>query len=188
MPLVSVKAVTHPWNLLNWPAAICCFSYCFAIWGWRCESDSAFLYIFKLTAVLVASCVLEWYWWGSFSLYFIRYHLLNASVIPEGKFIDSRKACEKLLSSIEIDHTQYRFGHTKVNAKFCHTIRKHSLCWNVNPATSDVCSLAAGVLQGRFAGCPGRDERWMFGTDDHTDPGFVQGIPPETWAEKNVWP
>ncbi|OWK53053.1 Myosin-3 [Lonchura striata] len=43
-----------------------------------------------------------------------RYHLLNASVIPEGKFIDSRKACEKLLSSIEIDHTQYRFGHTKV--------------------------------------------------------------------------
>ncbi|XP_058708108.1 myosin-1B-like [Poecile atricapillus] len=43
-----------------------------------------------------------------------RYHLLNASVIPEGKFIDSRKACEKLLSSIEIDHTQYKFGHTKV--------------------------------------------------------------------------
>uniref|UniRef100_A0A8C3QEN2 Myosin-7B n=1 Tax=Geospiza parvula TaxID=87175 RepID=A0A8C3QEN2_GEOPR len=43
-----------------------------------------------------------------------RYHLLNASVIPEGKFVDSRKACEKLLSSIEIDHTQYRFGHTKV--------------------------------------------------------------------------
>ncbi|RLV90121.1 hypothetical protein DV515_00014554 [Chloebia gouldiae] len=43
-----------------------------------------------------------------------RYHLLNTSVIPEGKFIDSRKACEKLLSSIEIDHTQYKFGHTKV--------------------------------------------------------------------------
>ncbi|KAL2297580.1 hypothetical protein Nmel_016124 [Mimus melanotis] len=43
-----------------------------------------------------------------------RYHLLNASAIPEGKFIDSRKACEKLLSSIEIDHTQYKFGHTKV--------------------------------------------------------------------------
>ncbi|NXS19293.1 MYH2 protein, partial [Mystacornis crossleyi] len=43
-----------------------------------------------------------------------RYHLLNASVIPEGTFIDSKKACEKLLSSIEIDHTQYKFGHTKV--------------------------------------------------------------------------
>ncbi|NWH70710.1 MYH4 protein, partial [Piaya cayana] len=43
-----------------------------------------------------------------------RYRLLNAGVIPEGQFIDSRKACEKLLSSIEIDHTQYKFGHTKV--------------------------------------------------------------------------
>ncbi|NXU90297.1 MYH4 protein, partial [Xiphorhynchus elegans] len=43
-----------------------------------------------------------------------RYHLLNASVIPEGKFIDNKKACEKLLSSIEVDHTQYKFGHTKV--------------------------------------------------------------------------
>uniref|UniRef100_A0A8D2N803 Myosin-7B n=1 Tax=Zonotrichia albicollis TaxID=44394 RepID=A0A8D2N803_ZONAL len=43
-----------------------------------------------------------------------RYLLLNASAIPEGKFVDSRKACEKLLSSIEIDHTQYKFGHTKV--------------------------------------------------------------------------
>ncbi|KAM6049695.1 myosin-3-like [Theristicus caerulescens] len=43
-----------------------------------------------------------------------RYRLLNASVIPEGQFIDSKKACEKLLSSIEIDHTQYKFGHTKV--------------------------------------------------------------------------
>lgn len=29
--------------------------------------------------------------------------------------MDSKKACEKLLSSIEIDHTQYKFGHTKVN-------------------------------------------------------------------------
>ncbi|GAB0197871.1 myosin-3-like [Grus japonensis] len=43
-----------------------------------------------------------------------RYRLLNAGVIPEGQFIDSKKACEKLLSSIEIDHTQYKFGHTKV--------------------------------------------------------------------------
>ncbi|XP_010115195.1 PREDICTED: myosin-3-like [Chlamydotis macqueenii] len=43
-----------------------------------------------------------------------RYRLLNAAVIPEGQFIDSKKACEKLLSSIEIDHTQYKFGHTKV--------------------------------------------------------------------------
>ncbi|XP_038633465.1 myosin-4-like isoform X2 [Scyliorhinus canicula] len=43
-----------------------------------------------------------------------RYKLLNASAIPEGQFIDSKKASEKLLSSINVDHTQYRFGHTKV--------------------------------------------------------------------------
>ncbi|KAM6345415.1 LOW QUALITY PROTEIN: myosin-3-like [Alca torda] len=42
------------------------------------------------------------------------YRLLNSSVIPEGQFIDSKKACEKLLSSIVIDHTQYKLGHTKV--------------------------------------------------------------------------
>ncbi|XP_068105861.1 myosin-4-like [Hyperolius riggenbachi] len=43
-----------------------------------------------------------------------RYKILNASAIPEGQFIDSKKACEKLLGSIDIDHTQYKFGHTKV--------------------------------------------------------------------------
>nr|DBA27448.1 TPA: hypothetical protein GDO54_007939 [Pyxicephalus adspersus] len=43
-----------------------------------------------------------------------RYKVLNASAIPEGHFIDSKKACEKLLGSIDIDHTQYKFGHTKV--------------------------------------------------------------------------
>lgn len=45
----------------------------------------------------------------------LRYKILNASAIPEGQFIDSKKASEKLLGSIDIDHTQYRFGHTKVN-------------------------------------------------------------------------
>ncbi|XP_043912234.1 myosin heavy chain, skeletal muscle, adult-like [Protopterus annectens] len=43
-----------------------------------------------------------------------RYRVLNASSIPEGQFIDSKKACEILLASIDIDHTQYKFGHTKV--------------------------------------------------------------------------
>ncbi|XP_077475582.1 myosin heavy chain, fast skeletal muscle-like [Stigmatopora argus] len=43
-----------------------------------------------------------------------RYKVLNASVIPEGQFIDNKKAAEKLLGSIDVDHTQYRFGHTKV--------------------------------------------------------------------------
>ncbi|XP_038590917.1 myosin heavy chain, fast skeletal muscle-like [Micropterus salmoides] len=43
-----------------------------------------------------------------------RYKILNASVIPEGQFIDNKKAAEKLLGSIDVDHTQYKFGHTKV--------------------------------------------------------------------------
>ncbi|XP_073462879.1 myosin-3 [Aquarana catesbeiana] len=43
-----------------------------------------------------------------------RYRILNASAIPEGQFIDSKKACEKLLASIDIDKTQYKFGHNKV--------------------------------------------------------------------------
>ncbi|XP_061584262.1 myosin heavy chain, fast skeletal muscle-like [Cololabis saira] len=43
-----------------------------------------------------------------------RYKVLNASVIPEGQFIDNKKASEKLLGSINVDRTQYKFGHTKV--------------------------------------------------------------------------
>ncbi|XP_043570360.1 myosin-1B [Chiloscyllium plagiosum] len=43
-----------------------------------------------------------------------RYRILNASAIPEGQFIDSKKASQKLLGSIDVDHTQYKFGHTKV--------------------------------------------------------------------------
>nr|XP_014432675.2 myosin-1B-like [Pelodiscus sinensis] len=43
-----------------------------------------------------------------------RYRVLNASAIPEGQFMDSKKASEKLLGSIDIDQTQYKFGHTKV--------------------------------------------------------------------------
>ncbi|KAI7791208.1 Myosin heavy chain [Triplophysa rosa] len=42
-----------------------------------------------------------------------RYKVLNASVIPEGQFIDNKKASEKLLGSVDVDHTQYKFGHTK---------------------------------------------------------------------------
>ncbi|PNI96649.1 MYH6 isoform 3 [Pan troglodytes] len=43
-----------------------------------------------------------------------RYRILNPAAIPEGQFIDSRKGTEKLLSSLDIDHNQYKFGHTKV--------------------------------------------------------------------------
>lgn len=43
-----------------------------------------------------------------------RYRILNASAVPEGQFMDNKKAAEKLLGSIDIDHTQYKLGHTKV--------------------------------------------------------------------------
>ncbi|KAK0134646.1 Myosin-4 [Merluccius polli] len=43
-----------------------------------------------------------------------RSKVLNASVIPEGQFIDNKKASEKLLGSIDVNHNEYKFGHTKV--------------------------------------------------------------------------
>ncbi|CAM4629489.1 unnamed protein product [Lepidochelys olivacea] len=43
-----------------------------------------------------------------------RYRILNPAAIPEGQFIDSRKGAEKLLGSLDIDSSQYKFGHTKV--------------------------------------------------------------------------
>ncbi|KAL0596841.1 Myosin-13 [Plecturocebus cupreus] len=44
----------------------------------------------------------------------LRYRILNASAIPEGQFIDSKNASEKLLNSIDVDREQFKFGHTKV--------------------------------------------------------------------------
>lgn len=52
-----------------------------------------------------------------------RYRILNASAIPEGQFIDGKKASEKLLGSIDIDHTQYRFGSTKVRVQLPHGVK-----------------------------------------------------------------
>ena len=48
----------------------------------------------------------------NFSLF--RYKVLNAGVIPEGQFMDNKKASEKLLGSIDVNHEEYKFGHTKV--------------------------------------------------------------------------
>uniref|UniRef100_A0A3Q4BZD8 Myosin heavy chain 7 n=1 Tax=Mola mola TaxID=94237 RepID=A0A3Q4BZD8_MOLML len=42
------------------------------------------------------------------------YRILNPNAIPEGQFIDNKKAAEKLLGSLDIDHNQYKLGHTKV--------------------------------------------------------------------------
>nr|XP_061779858.1 myosin-7-like [Nerophis lumbriciformis] len=43
-----------------------------------------------------------------------RYRILNPQAIPDDKFMDSRKGAEKLLGSLDLDRSQYRFGHTKV--------------------------------------------------------------------------
>ena len=65
-----------------------------------------------------------------------RYKVLNASVIPDGQFIDNKKASERLLGSIDVDHTQYKFGHTKVRgAQFCSQSQATmlTLAVNLNP-------------------------------------------------------
>lgn len=54
-----------------------------------------------------------------FARFFLRYRILNPSAIPEDSFMDSRKAVEKLLGSLDIDPTQYKFGHSKVQYKYC---------------------------------------------------------------------
>ncbi|XP_031419236.1 myosin-7-like isoform X1 [Clupea harengus] len=43
-----------------------------------------------------------------------RYRILNPNAIPEGQFCDSKKSAEKLLATLDIEHNQYKFGHTKV--------------------------------------------------------------------------
>lgn len=48
------------------------------------------------------------------NLSYHRYKILNASAIPDDQSTDSKQASEKLLSSIDVDHNQYKFGHTKV--------------------------------------------------------------------------
>lgn len=53
--------------------------------------------------------------WVNPGTFLPRYRILNPAAIPEGQFIDSRKGAEKLLGSLDIDHNQYKFGHTKVS-------------------------------------------------------------------------
>merc|ERR1719454_379785 len=43
-----------------------------------------------------------------------RHKILNPNACPEGEFMDNKKAVEKVLGSLDIDHDKYRFGHTKV--------------------------------------------------------------------------
>ena len=43
-----------------------------------------------------------------------RYTILNPNVIPKTGFIDPKKACEKILSSLPFNPEVYRYGHTKL--------------------------------------------------------------------------
>ncbi|EPQ01909.1 Myosin-15 [Myotis brandtii] len=43
-----------------------------------------------------------------------RFCILNLKAFPKSKFMSSRKVAEELLGSLEIAHTQYRLGITKV--------------------------------------------------------------------------
>ncbi|XP_057552632.1 myosin-15 [Hippopotamus amphibius kiboko] len=46
-----------------------------------------------------------------------RYYILNPRAFPKSKFVSNRKAAEEFLGSLEIDHTQYCFGITKMFLK-----------------------------------------------------------------------
>jgi myosin heavy subunit len=43
-----------------------------------------------------------------------RYRILNPSMLPEGQFMDNKKACEKLMGSLDVNHEMYKFGHTMI--------------------------------------------------------------------------
>lgn len=42
-----------------------------------------------------------------------RYELLTPNVIPKG-FMDGKKACEKMISALELDPNLYRVGQSKI--------------------------------------------------------------------------
>uniref|UniRef100_A0A8C2QA20 Myosin heavy chain 7 n=1 Tax=Cyprinus carpio TaxID=7962 RepID=A0A8C2QA20_CYPCA len=80
-----------------------------------------------------------------------RYRILNPAAIPEGQFIDSRKGAEKLLSSLDIDHNQYKFGHTKV-------FFKAGLLGQLEEMRDDRLSLIISGIQARSRGLLARVE------------------------------
>ncbi|XP_063075194.1 myosin-7-like isoform X1 [Engraulis encrasicolus] len=80
-----------------------------------------------------------------------RYRILNPSSIPEGQFIDSKKAAEKLLGSLDIDHNQYKLGHTKV-------FFKAGLLGLLEEMRDDRLALIITAIQARSRGLLARDE------------------------------
>ncbi|XP_068197315.1 myosin-7 [Antennarius striatus] len=80
-----------------------------------------------------------------------RYRILNPAAIPEGQFIDSKKGAEKLLGSLDIDHSQYKFGHTKV-------FFKAGLLGQLEEMRDDRLSLIITGIQARSRGLLARVE------------------------------
>uniref|UniRef100_A0AAX7W2A3 Myosin heavy chain 7 n=1 Tax=Astatotilapia calliptera TaxID=8154 RepID=A0AAX7W2A3_ASTCA len=80
-----------------------------------------------------------------------RYRILNPAAIPEGQFIDSKKGAEKLLGSLDIDHNQYKFGHTKV-------FFKAGLLGQLEEMRDDRLSLIITGIQARSRGLLARVE------------------------------
>uniref|UniRef100_A0A3P8X126 Myosin heavy chain 7 n=1 Tax=Cynoglossus semilaevis TaxID=244447 RepID=A0A3P8X126_CYNSE len=80
-----------------------------------------------------------------------RYRILNPAAIPDGQFIDSRKGAEKLLGSLDIDHNQYKFGHTKV-------FFKAGLLGQLEEMRDDRLSLIITGIQARSRGLLARVE------------------------------
>ncbi|XP_062335312.1 myosin-7-like [Osmerus eperlanus] len=80
-----------------------------------------------------------------------RYRILNPNVIPEGAFMDNKKAAEKLLGSLDIDHEEYRLGHTKV-------FFKAGLLGVLEEMRDDRLSLIITGIQSRARGVLARNE------------------------------
>ncbi|CAL8387093.1 unnamed protein product [Boreogadus saida] len=80
-----------------------------------------------------------------------RYKVLNASVIPDGQFIDNKKASEKLLGSIDVPHDEYKFGHTKV-------FFKAGLLGNLEEMRDEKLAALVGMIQAAGRGYVMRKE------------------------------
>uniref|UniRef100_A0A087XBW6 Myosin heavy chain 6 n=3 Tax=Poecilia TaxID=8080 RepID=A0A087XBW6_POEFO len=110
----------HKSNISSWKSLSTC---CFKMKGPKKASFPAFIRprLCPRLFISLEDSIVELEFIGFYKIF--EYHLtnlkiyriLNPSAIPEGQFIDNKKASEKLLGSLDIDHNQYKLGHTKVS-------------------------------------------------------------------------
>ena len=117
-----------------------------------------------------------------------RYKLLNASAIPEGQFTDGKDASEKLLGSLDIDHTKYKCGLTKVIVSKAHQTLCLSL-WRLCKVSDLQLCPCTGLFQSWLSGGTRGDAREQGGPAGYSNPGQVQrvlgksGVPEDGGAE-----